>query len=118
MLALVQIEAIASLANVNPFMTGARFRLMHVAPTVASHAMTTEVRIQVPIRGSVFLAVQRILIQCEVPSTVTLTLLTEFGEVVRKAHFAHLVGFRLPINECVGIGGFKILVHLSECRIR
>jgi hypothetical protein len=37
---------------------------------------------------------------------------------VRKAHFAHLVGFRLPINECVGIGGFKILVHLSECRIR
>ena len=110
--ATVQVEAIAGVANVNPFMTGARFRLMHVAPTVASHAVTTEVHVQVPIRSVVFLARrQRILIQREIPSTMPLTLGAKLGKLMRNAHFAHLVSFGLPIDKSVGVGGFKILVH-------
>jgi hypothetical protein len=114
-LTFVQMQTATSNANVFPFMLFAlrvsRIRL-DPAPTITLSAIALEVRELVPIFGSVFTVMQRVCIQSEIPTTVTMANVATLSHALLSRHAENVCGLLFGIvQKSVGMIVFKIGIH-------
>ena len=114
-LAFIQMQTATSSANVRPFMLLA-FRVSRIGldptPTVTLSATALEVRELVTIFGSVFTVMQRVCVDAEIPTTVTLAYMTTLGHAIFPRHSQDVFGLLFGIvQKSVGRIVFKIRMH-------